>query len=747
MVVAEVLRGAGIGPVRKGRPLPLAPAGSVALNHGAHLVENEEGGAVFLWGMAAWCWEPGDTVGRRVAAVQLVETGAASPGEVAAGFGVTYEAFRKWHNSWSRSGAEGLAPKKMGPKRASKLTEEVRGELRVLAAKGMGLLAISREVGLDPSTVRRGLGGWPPARPPAPAPQAAVQGELFPLAPPLARTEERALARAGVLLGAPPVITEGASLPFAGALLVLPTLVATGLLDAFAEVYDAARAAFYSLRALVLTVVFTAVIGEPRAEGLGRLCPADIGRLIGLDRAPEVGTLRRRLAELAERGRSAELLRCLAKKHLDAVSAGMFYIDGHVRAYFGKSRLPKAHLARARLSAPGEVDTWVCDRKGQGVLVWSAAPGASLAGELKRAVEEIRALVGPDARPTIVFDRGGWSPKLFAELVAAGFDLLTYKKGKSRPEPRASFLEHELVDDLGRHQSYWLADRQCRFSYKDAKRARYFAARQVTRLDPNSGHQTQVVTTRADLAAAEVAYWCFCRWRQENFFRYMRHHLGLDALDSYAKLADDPARTVPNPAKKVAAKKVREAKADQALAEAVLARAVSDGTDANLAPAEANKAIAAATEPLTKAKHAVAKAKTAQAKVPARVALGELHPDAVRSAPERKRLHDAIRMATYNATSSLAAFLGPHYGRAEDEARTLLSEAFRSSADVQVVGDELHVSLEPLSEPRRSRAIAALCDELNATGTIYPGTKLRLVYAVKGEEQPAAKTTAGTQRS
>jgi hypothetical protein len=107
--------------------------------------------------------------------------------------------------------------------------------------------------------------------------------------------------------------------------------------------------------------------------------------------------------------------------------------------------------------------------------------------------------------------------------VAAGFDLLTYKKGKSRPEPRASFLEHELVDDLGRHQSYWLADRQCRFSYKDAKRARYFAARQVTRLDPNSGHQTQVVTTRADLSAAEVAYWCFCRWRQENFFRYMRH--------------------------------------------------------------------------------------------------------------------------------------------------------------------------------------------------------------------------------
>ena len=720
----------------------------MALNHGVHLVENEQGGAVFLWGMAAWCWEPGDVAGRRLAAVQLVETGAASPGEVAAGFGVTYETFRKWHNSWSRSGAEGLAPKKMGPKRASKLTDEVRGKLSALAAKGMGLLAISREVGLDPSTVRRGLGGWPPARPPAPASPAAAQGELFPLAPPLPRTEERTLARAGVLLGAPPVITEGASLPFAGALLVLPALVATGLLDAFSEVYGAARAAFYSLRALVLTVVFTALIGEPRAEGLRRLCPADIGRLIGLDRAPEVGTLRRRMAELAERGRSAELLRSLAKRHLDATEdCGMFYIDGHVRAYSGKSRLPKAHLARARLSAPAEVDTWLCDRSGQGLLVWGAEPGASLAGELKKAVTEIRALVGPDARPTIVFDRGGWSPKLFAELVKEGFHVLTYKKGRSRPEPRKSFSEHEFTDDLGRAQHYWLADRRERFGYKEAKRDRYFSARQVTRLDPATGHQTQVVTTREDLSAPEVAYWCFCRWRQENFFRYMRAHLGLDALDSYAKLSDDATRTVPNPAKKAAAKKVKEAKATQASAEAELARAVSAGTEGNLAPRDANEAIAVAAERLGEAKAAVAKAKAAQAKVPARVALGELHPDAVRLAPERKRIHDAIRMASYNATSSLAALLGTHYRRAEDEARTLLCEAFRSSADIEVVGDELHVRIEPLSEPRRSRAIAGLCEELNATGTIYPGTKLRLVYSVKGEEQGGVATAAGKRRS
>ncbi|MGH9294125.1 MAG: hypothetical protein ACRD0B_02235, partial [Acidimicrobiales bacterium] len=43
---------------------------------------------------------------------------------------------------------------------------------------------------------------------------------------------------------------------------------------------------------------------------------------------------------------------------------GLFYVDGHVRAYHGSSRLPKAHLTRARLAVPAEVDTWICDAKG-----------------------------------------------------------------------------------------------------------------------------------------------------------------------------------------------------------------------------------------------------------------------------------------------------------------------------------------------------------------------------------------------
>src|SRR3970282_2062726 len=62
-----------------------------------------------------------------------------------------------------------------------------------------------------------------------------------------------------------------------------------------------------------------------------------------------------------------------------------------------------------------------------------------------------------------------------------------------------------------------------------------------------NGHQTQVLTSRWDLRDIEVAYRMFERWRQENFFKYMREEFLLDALADYRVEPDDPTRTVPNP--------------------------------------------------------------------------------------------------------------------------------------------------------------------------------------------------------
>jgi len=68
---------------------------------------------------------------------------------------------------------------------------------------------------------------------------------------------------------------------------------------------------------------------------------------------------------------------------------------------------------------------------------------------------------------------------------------------------------------------------------------------------------------------------------------------------------------------------------------------------------------------------------------------------------------------------------------AEDEADALIREALTISGDIRPGHGTLHVRLDPLTAPRRTQALAALCEQLNAAQSRYPGTDLRLRYEVK----------------
>ena len=323
-------------------------------------MEDEHGsGSVFLRGMAAWSWVAEDRVARRLAAVQLVESRAARQREVAAAFGVNEDTVIIWRAGYKAKGTAGLVGRELGPKGPSKLTDAKRVEIRALRSQGLTLLAVAERAGVSTDTVRRAMAASLAPAATVSAVESASGSALEVLARPADRSGERRAARAGLITEAAPVICEGASLPLAGALIILPALAATGLVDAAASLYSTGRAAFYGLRSLVLSIVFACLVGEPRAEGLTRVDPIDIGRLLGLDRAPEVKTMRRRMGALAVLGRADRLIDLLARRHLDThgEATGVFYVDGHVRAYHGGREVPKAHVSRIRLAMPAEVDT------------------------------------------------------------------------------------------------------------------------------------------------------------------------------------------------------------------------------------------------------------------------------------------------------------------------------------------------------------------------------------------------------
>ena len=570
----------------------------------------------------------------------------------------------------------------------------------------------------------------------------AGAGQLVVLARPVARTAERAAARAGDLTEAPVVITEGAQLPLVGLLLALPAVHHTGLIETAAGVFPPMRRGFYGLRATLLMLLFLALLREPRAEGATRIRPADLGRVLGLDRAPEVKTIRRKLAELAAHARGAALQAALARHHAstrpDAV--GFLYVDGHVRVYTGTRQLPKTHIARMRIAGPATEETWVADTEGDPVLVVTAEPSASLAGELARLLPRLRAVIGADRACTVVFDRGGYSPAVFTAIIAAGFDLLTYYKGTWTRSPETAFSTVDYTAPDGATARYALAERPIELPVpaRDGAPASTVTLRLIVRASPG-GHQTPILTNRTDLTAAEVAHRMSARWRQENYFSCAREHFALDALDSYADTADDPTRLVPNPAKARARARVGAGREDVTAAQAAVTDAIEAAAVQARRPGSGGSATVdpSATQHLTEAGDQLTAAQRSSRATPTHLPLAQVRPGARLLETERKLLTHAIRMSAYNTESTLARLLRPHYARGQDEARALLREAFTLTGDLQIIGDTLHVRLDPATAPRRSKALAALCADLTATATRYPGTELTLAYSVKGQPDPA----------
>ena len=431
--------------------LPLLPARARSIGSSAGLLEGPDGGVVFVFGLATFDYAATHAAGRRLAAVQLVRRKFVTATEVASAFAASQATLWRWVGSFKTEGVPGLVRDAPGPKGPNKLTDALTAQIVALAEESLSLLKIAARTGVSTATVRVALGRVT-ARTSQPVqephelpidPQIVIDeavhtdlkigietttetdlvddsnddasdavAELVVLAPPIARTAERVAARFGDLVQAPVVITEGAQLPLAGLLLALPALEMTGLLTVAGKVFGPMRKGFYGLRVTLLMGVFMALLREPRAEGATRMRPADLGRVLGLDRAPEVKTLRRKLAELAGHGKGAELQAALGahhvKTHPDAV--GFPYLDGHVRVYSGTRQLPKTHIARMRIAGPATEETWVGDAEGDPVMVITAAPSQSLAAELHRMLPKLRTLIGPDRRCTLVFDRGGYSP-------------------------------------------------------------------------------------------------------------------------------------------------------------------------------------------------------------------------------------------------------------------------------------------------------------------------------------------------
>ena len=557
------------------------------------------------------------------------------------------------------------------------------------------------------------------------------------------RSLERVAASLGLLSQAPLVFEPACDVPQGGVLLALPSLLEQGLLR-HAKTYYQLPPGFYGLETLFVLLALLALARCRSLEQVRYESPGEWGKLLGLDRIPEVRTLREKLAALCvEKGRAAQWNAALSQEWMNAQDegVGVYYADGHVRVYHGSStELPRRYVARERLCLRGTTDYWINALDGRPFFVVSQAvnPGLievlrehivpRLKAEAPGQLSETELAADPQAiRFVLVFDREGYSPELFAWLKAQRIAVLTYHKYPGADWPVSDFTKQPVLLANGEEAKLSLAERSIVLSNG-------LAVREIRSLKDN-GHQTSMLTTDPRTDMLRVAPRMFARWCQENFFRYMAEHYGLDRLVQYGTEPLPETTRVVNPTWRQLDQAIRRERSQLTNLQARFAQLSLQGP---LEPAEVEAYTLKQGELQQECERRGQKLDVLKAQrksTPRHLMLKDL-PEEERFEQlrtESKHFVDTIKLIAYRAETAMVSVLRERLARADD-ARSLVRQIYQTPVDLfpDLTAKTLRVRVHHQASALPDVALARLCEETTATETIFPGTDLRLIFELLG---------------
>lgn len=528
-------------------------------------------------------------------------------------------------------------------------------------------------------------------------------------------------------------------MPFGGVLLILPFLIETGLLS-YKKHYKDFEKVYYDVDSIILLLAFMYLCRIKNPEQLKTISPGDFGKLLGLDRIPEARCLRKKIKQICNQDQAQNWNNDLAKQWTSEDENEFYYIDGHVQVYHGyQAQLGKKHVSRQKLCLPGMQEFWVNNAQGMPYFYVTGQVNEKLQEMILHEIipmllKEIQSIYTDEQlatdldlpRFTLVFDREAYSPAFFQLLWEKHrVAVITYRKNVKEQWSQDIFHAHTLqvegssVEMELAQQSVILNDVPLREIRKKS----------------SDNHQTSVVTTNKKLAVEMVALYMFARWSQENFFRYMRQNYDFDRMMQYAVDQVDGNFKVANPAYNKVSYDLRKLREKISRKKAALYTLIEQNVKEPLDQTSKNsvqqtKITQQLDELLSEEKELIEKRSklTCHLKIkdmPADTQYNKLH-------QESKHFQNIIKMICYRAETSFASLLGQGYKKTINEKRALTKSVINTPINLRADRQNklLHIEIYSQATPRDNQAVKQLCEKLNETKTLYPGTDLTLNYNI-----------------
>ena len=529
---------------------------------------------------------------------------------------------------------------------------------------------------------------------------------------------------------APSLFEHQESVLNAGVLFALPALISQGL-ERFFKVFNPLPPGFYGLHHVILIMCFMALCRIKNPEQLKKHPPGELGKLLGLDRIPEVGYFRTKIKQITDQSKSDELHVELFRWYAGEMPELFFYIDGHVRVYHGDlANLPKRFVSREKLCLSGTTEFWVNDQQGLPLMVVTGELNEKLKSAIEEIIPKITSGITRPAKPgepafTIIVDREAYEPAWFKKLwdqhhVA----IITYRKNVKDEWDRSLFYDVK-TQIYNTDVTMQLCEMGTQLN------GHWF--REIRRLSEN-GHQTSVLTTHPSLSLPDTAVKMFSRWSQENFFKYMISDFDFDRMIEYGTEPIDQKRTIPNPQYKQLTYQIKKYREKKARLEARIFQQMEGNGQTTGSDHLAQTILKSANliEKINGYNDEIKVLLSKRKDQPSRISIAEMPPQQRynKLMIESKKLKNAIIMVVYRAESALYNTMSEFYKSTEKEGRVILKEIFTSDADMipDYKNHTLTIKLHSLSTPRANQAVKDLCAFLNQTETHFPLTNLKLVY-------------------
>ena len=545
--------------------------------------------------------------------------------------------------------------------------------------------------------------------------------------------EERGLACTGTQVYAASRFEAQESVCYGGVLFALPALISQGL-DKIFTGFRRLPNGFYGLHHIILLMCFMALCRIKNPEQLKKYPVGELGKLLGLDRIPQVEYLRVKIRQITEQSKCDLVHEQLFQTWTGQMDESFYYIDGHVRVYSGSSaHLPKHYVSREKLCLSATSEFYVNTCKGLPLMVIMGELNEKLKVAIEKAIIEIKKVTTAKAdktsqKPifTMVFDREAYEPKWFKKLWdEERIAIISYRKNVKDNWDESLFEETAVkVNNVD------VTMRLCELG-SCIKDAGWF--REVRKLSDN-GHQTAIITSNFELSLTEVALKMFTRWTQENYFKYMIADFDIDKMIEYGtQELKNKSIKIPNPCYVQLSYKIKKMKEKKGRLEAKLYQKIDPENTASIE--KLHKIIThekTLIEQINDCKEEINKLIEERKNVTARISINQLPLDKQYNMlkQESKKLKNIIAMLAYRAESSLYNLLPEFYANADKDGRQLLKEIFISDADFipDLQKQILTVRLHSLSTPRANTVVKKLCDFLNITQCRFPYSNLTLFY-------------------